>query len=53
MLKKLIAVARISQRESSLRITLPKEVAKKLNALESDHIGFFEVRGKNLDGNIE
>ena len=46
MLKKLIAVARTSSKESSLRITLPKKVTQKLNVSESEHIGFYEIRGK-------
>jgi antitoxin component of MazEF toxin-antitoxin module len=42
---KLIAVTKTSKRGSSLRITLPKEVAEKLNASESEHIGFYDVKG--------
>jgi antitoxin component of MazEF toxin-antitoxin module len=53
MPERLIAVTRISRKESSLRITLPKEVAGKLEASESDHIGFYEVRGKIVDRKIE
>ena len=43
---KLIAVARTSSKGSSLRITLPKEVAEKLNVSESEHIGFYEEEGE-------
>ena len=46
MPNKLIAVSRTSRKESSLRITLPKEVAEKLNVSESEHIGFYEVKGE-------
>ena len=46
MSSKLIAVTRTSRKESSFRITLPKEVAEKLIASESDHIGFYEVDGE-------
>ena len=50
---KLIAVSRTSRKESSLRMTLPKEVAEKLNVSESEHIRFFEVRGKIVVRKIE
>ena len=50
---KLIAVARTSRKESSLRITPPKEVAEKLDISESQHIGFYEVRGKIVVRKIE
>jgi predicted aspartyl protease len=43
---KLIAVTRTSSKGSSLRITLPREVAEKMNVSESEHIGFYEVRGE-------
>ena len=43
---KLIAVTKTSSRGSSLRMTLPKEVAEKLNVSESEHIGFYEVDGE-------
>lgn len=42
-MEKLIAVTRTSSKGSSLRITLPKEVADKLNVSESEHIGFYEI----------
>ena len=41
---KLLVVKRASSRGSSLRITLPKEIAEKLNVSESEHIGFYEVK---------
>ena len=50
---KLIAVTRTSSNGSSLRITLPKEVAKKLNVSESEHIGFYEVKGEIMFKKIE
>jgi bifunctional DNA-binding transcriptional regulator/antitoxin component of YhaV-PrlF toxin-antitoxin module len=53
MPEKLIAVTRTSRKESSLRITLPKEVAEKLNASDSDHILFYEVKGKIVVKKIE
>ena len=37
---KLIAVVRTSKSGSSFRMTLPKEIAEKLNVSESEHIGF-------------
>ena len=43
---KLIAVTKTSTRGSSLRITLPKEIAEKLNVSESEHIGFYEIDGE-------
>lgn len=43
---KLIAVTRTSSKGSSLRITLPKEIAEKLNVSESEHIGFYEIDGE-------
>jgi bifunctional DNA-binding transcriptional regulator/antitoxin component of YhaV-PrlF toxin-antitoxin module len=46
MSDKLIAVSRTSPKGSSLRITLPKEVAEKLNVSGSEHIGFYEVKGE-------
>ncbi|MGC8483968.1 MAG: AbrB/MazE/SpoVT family DNA-binding domain-containing protein [Thermodesulfobium sp.] len=50
---KLIAVTRTSSNGSSLRITLLKEVAEKLNISESEHIGFYEVNGKIVIRKIE
>ena len=43
---KLIAITRTSSRGSSLRITLPKEIAEKLNVSESELIGFDEIMGR-------
>ena len=43
---KLLAVTKTSTRGSSLRITLPKETAEKLNVSESEHIGFYEIDGE-------
>ena len=50
---KLIAVTRTSFKGSSLRITLPKEVAEKLNVSELEHIGFYEVKGEIVVRKIE
>lgn len=50
---KLIAVTRTSRKESSLRMTLPKEVAENLKASEFDYIGFYEIREKIVDRKIE
>ena len=46
MTEKLIAVTRTSSKGSSLRVTMPNEVAMKLNITESEHIGFYEVKGR-------
>ena len=43
MADNLIAVTRTSSKGSSLRMTLPKEIAKKLDVSESEHIGFYEI----------
>ena len=43
---KLLAVAKTSSKGSSLRITIPKEIAEKLNISESEHVGFYEVAGE-------
>ena len=53
MPKKLIAVTKTSKRGSSLRITLPKEIAEKLNVSETEHIGFYEVNGAIVVRKIE
>ena len=53
MQDKLIAVTRTSSKGTSLRITLPKEVAEKLNVSESEHIGFYEVKGEIVVRKIE
>ena len=50
---KLIAVTRTSSKGSSLRMTLPKEIAEKLNVSESEHIGFYEVNGETVIRKIE
>ena len=50
---KLIAVIKTSKRGSSLRITLPKDIAEKLNASESEHLGFYEVNGEIVVRKIE
>ena len=53
MQDKLIAVTKTSSRGSSLRITLPKEIAEMLNVSESEHIGFYEVHGEVVIRKIE
>ena len=50
---KLIAVTKTSTRGSSLRITLPNDIAEKLNVSESEHIGFYEVNGEIVVRKIE
>ena len=50
---KLIAITRTSSRGSSLRITLPKEIAEKLNVSESELIGFDEIMGEIVVRKIE
>ena len=50
---KLIAVAKTSSRDSSLRITLPKEIAEKLKVSKSEHIRSYEVRGETVVRNVE
>ena len=49
----IIAVTRTSKRGSSLRITLPKEIAEKLNVTGPEHIGFYEVNGEIVVRKIE
>jgi AbrB family looped-hinge helix DNA binding protein len=53
MSEKLIAVAKTSSKGSSLRITIPKEVAEKLNISESEHIGFYSEDDKVIVKKIE
>lgn len=53
MSDKLIAVTRTSSKGTSLRMTLPREVAEKLNVSESEHIGFYEVEGEIMLRKIE
>lgn len=53
MTDKLIAVTKTSSKGSSLRITLPKEIAEKLKISESEHIGFYEVHGEVVIRKIE
>ncbi len=50
---KLIAVAKTSSRDSSLRITLAKEIAEKLKVSKSEHIRSYEVRGETVVRNVE
>lgn len=42
---KLIAVTKLSTRGTSIRMTLPKEIALKLEIDEGDHLGFYELNG--------
>ena len=46
MTEKLMAVTRTSSKGSSLRMTLPKEVAESLNIGERDHVGFYDNNGR-------
>ena len=50
---KIIEVTRTSKGGSSLRITLPKEIAEKLNVSESEQIGFYEVKAEIMIRKIE
>jgi antitoxin component of MazEF toxin-antitoxin module len=50
---KFIAVSKTSKRGSSLRMTLPNEIAEKLNVSDSEHIGFYEVKGEIVVRKIE
>lgn len=43
---KLLAVSKTSRRGSSLRMTIPKEMAEKLNVSESEHIGYYDICGE-------
>ncbi len=52
-IEKLIAVTRTSSRGSSIRITLPKEIAEQLKIGEKDHVGFYENNGKIVIKKIE
>lgn len=42
----LIATTKASSNGSSLKITLPKEIAGKLKVSRKDHVGFYEVDGE-------
>jgi len=42
----LLATTRASSSGSPLKITLPKEVAGKLQVSKKDHVGFYEVDGE-------
>ncbi len=44
---KLIAVTKLSTRGTSIRMTLPKEVAELIDIEEGGHIGFY-VDGRNV-----
>ena len=50
---KLIAVNGTSKSGFSFRMTLPKEIAEKLNVSKSEHIGFYEVNGEIVVRKIE
>ena len=53
MQDKLIAANKTSKRGPPLRITPLKEIAEKLNVSESEHIGFYEVKGEIVVRKIE
>jgi bifunctional DNA-binding transcriptional regulator/antitoxin component of YhaV-PrlF toxin-antitoxin module len=42
----LIAVSKVSDYGTSLRMSLPKEIAEKLNIDGKAHLGFYEENGK-------
>lgn len=44
--EKLIAVTKLSTKGTSIRMTLPKEIAEKLEIGEGNHLGFYEHDGK-------
>jgi len=50
---KLIAVTKLSTRGTSIRMTLPKEVAKLLGVEEGCHIGFYMDGGRVVLRKIE
>ncbi len=50
---KLIAISKVSSKGTSYRITLPREVAEKLEIGESKHIGFYEKNGEIVVRKIE
>lgn len=41
---KLLAVTRPSFKGTSIRMTLPKEIATELTVEEGDHIGFYRIK---------
>lgn len=49
---KLIGVAKIADRGTSFRVTLPRDVLDKLGASENDYLGFYEVDGTIRIGKI-
>ena len=53
MTEKLISVTRTSPKGTSLRITLPKEIAEMLKVGEKDHVGFYEINGEIMVRKIE
>lgn len=53
MSEKLIAVAKTSTKGTSLRITLPEEIAEILNVGEKDHVGFYESNGEVMVRRID
>jgi len=50
---KLIAVTKLSTRGTSIRMTLPKEVAELLGVEEGGHIGFYMDGGRVILRKIE
>jgi hypothetical protein len=43
---KLISETRTSPKGSLSKMTFPKEITEKLNVSESEHFGFYEVKGE-------
>ncbi len=46
VMQQLIEVSHVSKRGSSLRMTLPKKIQRKLGVSEEDIVGFYEEEGK-------
>ncbi len=45
-MQQLVDVSHLSKRGSSLRMTVPKKIQKKLGVKEEDILGFYEEDGK-------
>lgn len=52
-MQQLVDVAHVSNRGSSLRITLPKKVQVILSIKEEDIVGFYEENGKIVLRKVE
>lgn len=49
----LIAVTKLSTRGTSIRMTLPKEIAEILEVSDGGHLGFYSDNGKILLKKLE